>query len=54
MDSVAVLSIFAGDAGYALPKAILQRAECLLGKIQWFTLALWETEKPLAKGCELF
>ncbi|KAK0139873.1 Calcium-binding mitochondrial carrier protein Aralar2 [Merluccius polli] len=39
-----------GDAGYALAKAILQRAECLLGKIQWFTLVLWEAEKPLAKG----
>lgn len=52
MDSV--LSIFGGDARYALAKAILRGAESLLGKIQWFMLGLREAEKPLAKSYELF
>lgn len=52
MDSV--LSIFVGDARYALVKAILRGAESLLGKIQWFMLGLWEAEKPPAKSYELF
>lgn len=52
MDSV--LSIFGGDVRYAPTKAILQGAESLLGKIQWFMLGLRETEKPPAKSYELF
>lgn len=52
MDSA--LSIFGGDARYALAKAILWGAENLLGKIQWFMLGLQEAEKPPAKSYELF
>lgn len=48
------LSIFGGDARYALVKAILRGAESLLGKIQWFMVGLREAEKPPAKSYELF